>query len=421
MIIGAGVVGMAICQQLATSIQGSTFLVERHPLPGQETSSRNSEVIHAGIYYPPQSLKTRLCVQGRQLLYSYCEKNNVPHRKTQKLIVATSESQKTHLKQLYEHASNLPKPPGAVPLRLISGKEARALEPDLSEDVSAALLSPETGIVDAHSLIERLEAEVEDQDEAAVVYGTRVVRIDRSEDTGRGAKGKRGDGGMDGWVVQTENESGEKSAILAKCVVNSAGLSAHHIVNHILPESKRLPLFFCKGSYFAYRGPGVSNVKHLIYPCPEPGLAGLGTHLTMNLANEIRFGPDVEWLKAPDELDENNPGFWTKMLEPNEERHDQVFEAVRGYLPGVERNGFRPDYSGIRPKLKPDTKTPEDFSITHIAPGFINLMGIESPGLTSSLAIAAYVEQMVRKEVFGLGIGRGKTISGVGRIEEDWA
>lgn len=187
-------------------------------------SSRNSEVIHAGIYYPRNSSKTRLCVQGRQLLYKYCAKHDIPHRKTQKLIVATSHSQEKHLKQLFEHASSLPDPPGAVPLHLISGQEARSLEPDLSKDVSAAILSPETGIVDVHSLIERLEAEVEEAGEAAVVYGTRVVRVDRSEDTGRGAKGRRGDSGMAGWVIQTENDSGERSAILARCVINSAGL-----------------------------------------------------------------------------------------------------------------------------------------------------------------------------------------------------
>lgn len=183
-----------------------------------------TDEFYIGIYYPKDSLKTRLCVQGRKLLYDYCQKHDIPHRKTQKLVVAVSDSHQKHLSQLYEHATTLPNPPGPVPVRLISGQEAKELEPDLSDDVTAALLSPETGIVDAHSLIERLEAEMMENGEAAVIYGTKVVRIDKSQDDGRGAKGKRGDSGNAGWVVQTENANGERTAILAKCVVNSAGL-----------------------------------------------------------------------------------------------------------------------------------------------------------------------------------------------------
>ena len=193
-------------------------------MPWCASSSRNSEVIHAGIYYPKDSLKTRLCIQGRKLLYSYCQKHGIPHAKTQKLIVATSDSQTKHLEQLYKHSASLPDPPGNVPTELISGKAAKALEPDLSDDVSAALLSPETGIVDAHSLIERMETEMLESSDAAVVYGTKVVRIDLSDDDGKGAKGKRGDSGNAGWIVQTENDSGERSAIRARCVINSAGL-----------------------------------------------------------------------------------------------------------------------------------------------------------------------------------------------------
>lgn len=186
--------------------------------------SRDSAAAYTGIYYPRDSLKTLLCVQGRKRLYDYCRKHDIPHRKTQKLVVAVSSSQQKHLEQLYNHATNLPNPPGSVPVQLISGREARSLEPDLSEDVCGALLSPETGIIDAHSLIERMEAEMEENGETATVYGTSVVRIDKSTDDGRGAKGKRGDSGNAGWVVQTVNENGERSAILARCVINSAGL-----------------------------------------------------------------------------------------------------------------------------------------------------------------------------------------------------
>lgn len=211
---------------------------------------------YTGIYYPSDSLKTRLCVQGRKKLYEYCQQHDIPHRKTQKLVVAVTDSQKTHLEQLYKHATSLPHPPGPVPVQLISGKEARSLEPDLSENVCGALLSPETGIIDAHSLIERMEAELEENGESATVYGTSVVRIDKSDDEGRGAKGKRGDSGNPGWIVQTRNESGERSAILARCVINSAGLKSVSPPPPV-PESRQLTC------------PVSVHITSLIRSCPK--------------------------------------------------------------------------------------------------------------------------------------------------------
>ncbi|CEQ39438.1 SPOSA6832_00945, partial [Sporobolomyces salmonicolor] len=471
LVVGAGVVGLAVAERLVKAFADkTTFVVERfvlssspalmrpgltgdrtacrHGQVGQETSSRNSEVIHSGIYYPINSLKTALCIRGRDLLYQRCDEHGIPYRNTGKLVLATSKDQINYLEQLHDKANRLrEKGIGEVPLEWLSGDEVRKLEPDVGERVIGALLSPKTGIII-------------DSDTGEVVYGTRVVRIDRAEPSGGG---KRGDGSEDGWVIQTLTDDGsggegERASVLAKSVINAAGLNAHNILNQILPESQRLKLHFAKD-----RGPGVSQVRHLLYPCPEENvyvfpallschskvgrprssrssLSGLGTHLTMSLENEIRFGPDVQWLDPLLEGDEEVPDFWEKDLAVTDERMAMAVEEVQKILPGVKADGFAPDCAttslvllqsqridpplrtdaGIRPKLSKKGETAVDFSVTHPAPGFISLQGIESPGLTSSLAIAELVEGMVRKEVWGLGKGRGRTVSEGGRLE-GWA
>ncbi|GAA5893677.1 NAD(P)/FAD-dependent oxidoreductase [Sporobolomyces salmoneus] len=425
LVIGGGVVGLAIAERLTKAfVDKTTFLVERHGQVGQETSSRNSEVIHSGIYYPPNSLKTSLCIRGRDLLYSRCKEHGIPYRQTGKLVLASSKDQEKYLEKLFAKSKELKRNRLEVPLEWLSGDEVRELEPDVGERVVSALRSPLTGIVDSHSLMENLEKEIMDSETGELVYGTRAVRIDRHEPTGGG---KRGDGTESGWVVQTVTDDGsggegERTAVLAKSVVNAAGLNAHHILNQILPDDKKLRLHFAKGSYFSYRGPGVSNVKHLLYPCPEENvsLSGLGTHLTMSLDNEIRFGPDVQWLDPPLENGEDVPDFWEQNLAADEERMSLAIEEVQKFLPQVKAEGFSPDYAGIRPKLSKKGETAVDFSITHPQPGFVSLTGIESPGLTSSLAIAEMVEGIMRKEVWGLGKGTGKTVSEGGRLE-GWA
>ncbi|GAA5959302.1 hypothetical protein JCM21900_003922 [Sporobolomyces salmonicolor] len=426
LVVGAGVVGLAVAERLVKAFADkTTFVVERHGQVGQETSSRNSEVIHSGIYYPINSLKTALCIRGRDLLYQRCDEHGIPYRNTGKLVLAMSKDQINYLEQLHDKANRLREQGiGEVPLEWLSGDEVRKLEPDVGERVIGALLSPKTGIVSSHDLMANLEKEITDSDTGEVVYGTRVVRIDRAEPSGGG---KRGDGSEDGWVIQTLTDDGsggegERASVLAKSVINAAGLNAHNILNQILPESQRLKLHFAKGSYFSYRGPGVSQVRHLLYPCPEENvsLSGLGTHLTMSLENEIRFGPDVQWLDPLLEGDEEVPDFWEKDLAVTDERMAMAVEEVQKILPGVKADGFAPDYAGIRPKLSKKGETAVDFSVTHPAPGFISLQGIESPGLTSSLAIAELVEGMVRKEVWGLGKGRGRTVSEGGRLE-GWA
>ncbi|BGP16455.1 hypothetical protein JCM10213_003989 [Rhodosporidiobolus nylandii] len=426
LVVGAGVVGLAIAERLVRAFPDrSTFVCERHGQVGQETSSRNSEVIHSGIYYPATSLKTALCIRGRDLLYERCKQQGIGFRQTGKLVLATADEQVPYLKQLYEKSKLLKEQGiGDVPLEWLSGAEVRAREPDVGEKVVGALLSPKTGIVSSHELMDNLEKEIVDSEAGEVVCGTRVVRVDRTELKGGG---KRGDGTEDGWVVQTVTDDGtggegERTAVLARTVINAAGLNAHHILNQILPEDQRLRLHFAKGSYFSYRGPGVENVRTLLYPCPEhnASLSGLGTHLTLSMSNEVRFGPDVEWLEPPVEDGEDVTDFWENKLAVTEERMEMAVNEVKKFLPGVKTEGFSPDYSGIRPKLSKKGETAVDFSITHPAPAFISLQGIESPGLTSSLAIAELVERMVREQVWGLGRGRGKNISERGQLD-GWA
>lgn len=283
------------------------------------------------------------------------------------------EGQLDYLKALFEKVQTIEEEGiGKVPLEWMTGDQVRRIEPDVAPECVGGLYSSETGIIDSHALMEDLEKGIEESDGGEVVYGTKVVRIDRLENLG----GRKGDGSEEGWVVQTVTggsamEEGERNAVLCRAVINSAGLkyvsplinpsptdaycsSAHHLHNQILPPSSRVPLYFAKGSYFTYRGPGLTNVSHLLYPCPDHtggSLAGLGTHLTFNLAGEICFGPDVEWIQAPFcEVQggvEDVSDFWERELVPRRERLEGVYEAVRRYLPGVEKDGFETDCSSF--------------------------------------------------------------------------
>ncbi|KAF9246924.1 pyridine nucleotide disulfide oxidoreductase-like protein [Melanogaster broomeanus] len=419
LVVGGGVVGLAIAQRLSQRFPSkSTYLVERHIRAGggDEVCSRNSEVIHAGLYYPPESLKTHLCLRGRYLMYERCNRYNIPYRKTGKLVVA-SESQRPYIQGLLEKSHRLmwprhsPQTPQladepVLPTTLISGQQARELEPDLSEDISSALWSPETGIVDSHSLVESLEKDILESEGGELVYSTRVVRVDPY----RGAEASPTSPCHDGWVVQTITGGAQDGdALLAKTLVNASGLSANLILNSILPETSRIPMYFGRGSYAAYSGPGISNVSHLIYPCPETGpnthaFQSLGTHLTLDLQGKVRFGPDLEWISPPSNVsdfgyNEENVDFWTDHLVPSESRLEEMHKAVKQYLPGVAFSGFRPDYVGIRPKLVvsgfQDFVIRKDYADGSDSGLMVSLMGIESPGLTSSLAIAEYVVEDV--------------------------
>lgn len=417
--------GLAIARHLTQRFpEKSTYLVERHNTIGEETSSRNSEVIHSGLYYPADSLKTRFCLRGRDLLYEHCQANNIPVRRTGKLVVAFKD-QLDYIQGLYAKARQLRWPETfaqkaehhfsskgpVLPVELLSGAEARYREPDLSPDIEGALWVPSTGIMDSHELMQSLERDIDDSANGALVYATSVARIDPFASSSAAALPDAPDAG---WVVQTvtgatldtADATSDSTALLARTVINAAGLSAPLILNGIVPEAERVPMYFARGSYATYTGPGVSRVRHLVYPCPDvargrgaSAFQSLGTHLTMDMGRRIKFGPDLEWLDPPSEEDSD---FWQRHLVPDDSRIHEMYDAVRKYLPGVELDGFQPDYVGIRPKIAGPGAGFQDFVIRADYPGkgkagaqdpgaMISLLGIESPGLTASLGIAEYV------------------------------
>jgi 2-hydroxyglutarate dehydrogenase len=336
-------------------------------------------------------------------MYDHCKAHNVLYRKVGKLVVA-QQDQRKYIENLHSKAKNMQWPPWyrsealpALSTKLISGDEARELEPDLSKSIVAALWSPETGIVDSHTFMESLEKVITEFPESALVYSTRVVRVDADKE---------------GWVIQTltGDETEQTDVLLARNLINASGLSANLILNSLLPPDAMIPMYYARGSYATYRGPGVSKISRLIYPCPEntaarkPGgdtasFAGLGTHLTLDLNGKIKFGPDVEWISPSEEGEED---FWKQHLVPDDSKIHMMHKAITDYLPGVELSGLSPDYVGIRPKLAPPQAGFQDFVFRTDYPSdflrrgaernpMITLLGIESPGLTSSLAIAQLV------------------------------
>jgi L-2-hydroxyglutarate oxidase LhgO len=355
-VIGAGVVGLAIARALARNGR-EVLILEQETLIGSGTSSRNSEVIHAGIYYPEGSLKARLCVSGKHRLYDYCASHGVAHRRCGKLIVA-APGQTAELEAIRAAAAAN----GVDDLAWLSQVEVARLEPELAS--AAALLSPSTGIIDSHGLMLAYQGEAEDAG-AVIAYGTAVTRaaIDKT-----------------GTVIWVNGET--EPALHARLVVNAAGLFAHTVAARIegLPAEHIPPGWFAKGSYFALAGR--SPFSRLVYPVPEPG--GLGVHLTLDLGGQARFGPDVEW------LDETDPAALDYAVDPK--RADRFYAAIRAYWPGLRDGDLAPAYSGVRPKLSGPGQPAADFQIAgpadHGIRGLVNLFGIESPGLTASLAIA---------------------------------
>ncbi|EFY93481.1 Vps52 / Sac2 family protein [Metarhizium acridum CQMa 102] len=304
-IIGGGVVGLSIAHRLSQqSPSSSSVLIERHSSLGTETSSRNSEVIHAGIYYGRDTLKTRLCLRGRQLLYEFCERHGVPHRRTGKWIVAQNDAQRRELERLHAHCADI-----GVPVRWVPEREVR--------------------------------------------------------------------GGGEG-----------ASSVTAETLVNAAGLGGVAVYNMVVPAALRKRLYFAKGNYFSYSA-SRPRVSRLVYPAPNPGAAGLGTHLTLDMGGRIRFGPDIEWVDSPDNL------------AVGRERLEQAVHEIKLYLPGVDETCLEPDYAGIRPKLsyKGAGQAGKNFNdfVVRMEDGYhgwVNCLGIESPGLTSSLAIGERVGEL---------------------------
>ncbi|MCB2099734.1 MAG: NAD(P)/FAD-dependent oxidoreductase [Rhodobacterales bacterium] len=355
LVIGAGVVGLAVARRLALAGR-EVVVLEAQGAIGTGISALNSEVIHAGIYYPPGSLKARLCVAGRQALYAYCADHGVPHRRCGKLIVATSEGQLAALDDLATKA----RANGVDDLEALSGARARAREPALR--AHAALLSPSTGIVDSHALMLAYQGDAEAHG-AMVALGSPVL------------DGQVLDGGF------RLNVGGDSPAtVTCRTLVNSAGLGAQAVAGALagLDPARVPPRHLAKGHYFALTGR--APFRHLIYPVPEA--AGLGVHLTLDLAGQARFGPDVKWVTAED-------------YAPDPDRAEGFYTAIRTYWPALPDGALHPDYTGIRPKIQAPGEPAADFLIQgpadHGVPGLVNLFGIESPGLTASLAIAQEV------------------------------
>ncbi|KAL4431018.1 hypothetical protein ABPG75_006274 [Micractinium tetrahymenae] len=372
-VIGAGVVGLAIARELA--LRGrSVLLLEAGPNFGMETSSRNSEVIHAGLYYPQGSLKARLCVAGKQALYAFGEAHDVPHRRLGKLLVATSEAQLPALDRLRAAAAA-----NGVQLQPLSGAQVAELEPAVR--CVAALLSPTTGILDSHSFMAELHRQFEE------AGGTTAFHA-------------RVEGGSVGGPVKRlrvrDAGSGEEVELATAAVVNAAGLHAQAVAASLqgLPPASIPPLHLAKGNYFtlaagslATMGPGGSPARFrpLIYPLPEPGTAGLGTHLTLDMSDGVRFGPDVEWLPAG--TDPRNIDYTVSPA-----RAEPFYAAIRAYLPGLPDGALQPAYSGVRPKVVGPGQPAGDFVVAgprqHGVQGLACLFVIESPGLTSALPLA---------------------------------
>lgn len=357
-VAGAGVVGLAIARELSLR-ELETLVIESASAIGTETSARNSEVIHAGIYYSPGSLKAELCVRGKKMLYRFAEERGISYRRCGKLIVATGHEQEAVLRSIADRASAC----GVDDLSFLSAGQAHTLEPALL--CVSALHSASTGIIDSHGYMLALQGDIEKAG-SGIALNTKVasVHVER-----------------DGFVVETvDRESGETFPLLARNVINSAGLWATELAASIDGIDRRFvpEIRYAKGNYFAVSGK--APFSRLIYPVPEPG--GLGVHLTLDLAGTVRFGPDVEWI---DHIDYT--------VDPR--RADHFYHEIRKYWPGLRDHALAPAYSGIRPKLYRDGEAVADFAIegpeTHGIPGLVNLFGIESPGLTASLAIAEHV------------------------------
>ena len=353
LVVGAGVVGLAVAR--AAALRGHEVIVaEATKGIGNGVSSRNSEVIHGGMYYPTGSLRAHHCPRGRRMLYEFCASHGVPHRKCGKLIVATEDAEIAKMAAIQQQGEIN----GVEGLELIEGAKARAMEPALN--CVAAVHSPETGIIDSHSFMRALQGDLEDRG-GMIAFNTKIERLIHTQA---------------GWVVRySGSESGE---LAVDAVVNSAGLGAQPLARRTedYPETRVPRLVLARGNYFGYAGRPVFS--RLIYPAPRID-GGLGTHVTLDLAGRMRFGPDVEW------IDEEN-------YDVNPKRADSFYASIRRYWPGLKDGSLQPDYAGIRPKLTGPGEPAADFMVEgpaqHGLPGLVHLFGIESPGLTAALSLA---------------------------------
>ena len=360
-VVGGGVVGLASAWRLAEKAL-RVVVVERHTGPGRETTSRNSEVIHAGLYYPTASLKAKLSVRGNTLLYEFCERHNVPHRRCGKLVVACENNELSSLEALHEQAINN----GVSQAKLITASEIRRLEPEIR--ATAAIHSKSTGIIDSHALVKAIEARAV-RANATLLYRCALRDVEVTDH---------------GYCLDLEHPGGNER-LTAPLVVNCAGLAADQVAK--MANAGHYQLHWCKGDYF--RVTGSSQVARLVYPIPSTTLTGLGIHVTLDLAGRMRLGPDAEFISRDRTL-----------FDVPHNKAQLFHQAAQRYLPNLRLDQLVPDTYGIRPKLSGPMDPWRDFVITEETaagrPGWINLVGIESPGLTAALAIADYVVTLLR-------------------------
>jgi L-2-hydroxyglutarate oxidase LhgO len=361
-IVGGGLVGLACAARLSRAGR-SVVLLEQHSRPGQETSSRNSGVIHAGLYYPTGSLKATLCVEGRHLLYQRCRERGIGHQRTGKILVATAPEEEAKLASIFTRATAN----GAGDLRHLSGAEVARLEPRVS--AISGVWSPESGIVDVHELMYSYQKEAGDHG-ALLVFQTEVEGIDRT---------------ADGYLLSTSSGAHERAQLGCRVVINAAGLHADRVAQRagLDIDALRYRYHWCKGDYFVLDAALRGLVRHLIYPAPVH--AGLGIHITFDLGGKMTLGPDTEYVS---ELSYRVDG----------DKRAQFASAARRYLPELRDEQLSADYAGIRPKLQGPSDDFRDFVVedaaAHGLPGLINLIGIESPGVTASAAVAERVQRL---------------------------
>lgn len=365
-IIGAGVVGLAIAAKLSEKYS-NIFVIEKHHLFGQETSSRNSEVIHAGIYYPQGSLKADLCVKGKKQLYNFCDKYKLPYNKCGKLIVATNAAEEPALDEIKQKALNN----GVDDLHFLNQDEIKELEPNIL--ATKALFSPSTGIIESHSFMKQLET-LAVNNGTQMVYHTKVRGITTIEN---------------GYQIHLNDADGESFIFTSKYIINAAGLESDLISNMLGMKNDDLKIYFCKGQYFRINPPKNRLLNRLVYPVPDPNMETLGIHVTVDLSKGVKLGPDVKYL-------EKNEYDYKVDLDRQKDFH----QSVKRFLPWLEFDDISPEMAGIRPKVQKQGEPVRDFYIQEESkkgfPGFVNLIGIESPGLTASLAIADYVQNLLK-------------------------
>lgn len=365
-IVGGGVIGLALAYRLSRSHQ-DVLLIERQPSFGSETSSRNSEVIHAGFYYPTGSLKEQLCIRGKHLLYDFCQHFEVPHNPIGKLIVA-QQGGESKLMQLSNKAEQL-----GIPLQRLNQQQLLQKEPAVHGQ--HALFSPTTGIIDSHAYMQALASQAVHQGATLVKQTELTSAVFRSSEKPAGQ-----------WQIELMTSDGS-SQISSRYLLNTAGLAAQQVARQCGAANQQVPrLHPCRGHYFSYQGGSPFN--HLVYPLPEENLTGLGIHATLDMGKQLRFGPDTEYLTQGAPLEYPVDPLLT----------DKFSQAIEHYFPALDRTRLQPAYSGIRPKLHAQHETAADFIFHHNRQQHrLDLFGIESPGLTASLAIAEYAEQLLHR------------------------